>query len=739
MMGSRTRESTTSTLPSYVDNYDDPSGSGGGVTDPSPVTNYSLTTTGMPLVLSRTPLVLSSYPPPPPTVGALLRALCNQVARRCWRSIFLTAGGRWPDRIWVWALSLAAVSWPLWVVLVRRYVEYRLGKLVLYCTRIYKAHNMPKRLLLIRHAESEGNVSSHIYERKTDSDIRLTEHGHGQAFRSGLRLFKLMGNDTFKIYCSPYTRAKQTINGMLSGFEVAKEQHMYSNRFNYAGILDLWELWTKWRRSHGQLNSVYRSYIEYRNEHQDDTTLVFEGISNGIGSISSSTTTPTSNIPGCLAQGSCCRGSASVPSLRRLVHAEEENGNRNELRKSNAGDDYYLTSSNTEEEFDEDETHMLSPGNTPSGWANRPNSPERASVQIDRSGRWWSSQASLTAAERNRYQNFCSRYDIQEELRLREQETGFGKRLRELRNEMPHRAYHGYLYYRFFGGESGADVYDRISAFVEKLHHHFLTEQCANNFVIVSHGVAIKVMLMRLLHCTVDDFQSYDNIHNAEIVVLEKTPESRYRLASGLRRRRPLVTSPNPPPPPRSSSPLPFRPHLSNGLPISSSVSISSERYHSEEGAAHRIGPRRESRVVRAGTRAVASSSAPSSPPDLSLSMLPKQLCKKRLEQKKQKEEILKRVETERDRGKGGERRGEEPEEDRIEEESDEQKETEEEDDNESAIRRFKRALSSPLEQAFDDLQVPINSGYNLRIELGQGLEGVIEPEGFSREGTATT
>ena len=40
--------------------------------------------------------------------------------------------------------------------------------------------NRPKRIILIRHAESEGNVDETVYQRKPDHRIELTEKGKQQ-------------------------------------------------------------------------------------------------------------------------------------------------------------------------------------------------------------------------------------------------------------------------------------------------------------------------------------------------------------------------------------------------------------------------------------------------------------------------------------------------------------------------------------------------------------------------------
>ena len=70
----------------------------------------------------------------------------------------------------------------------------------------------PKRIVLIRHAESEGNVDETMYMRKPDHRIELTEKGKRQAREAGEQLKNLLGpNETLYVYVSPYLRTMQTL------------------------------------------------------------------------------------------------------------------------------------------------------------------------------------------------------------------------------------------------------------------------------------------------------------------------------------------------------------------------------------------------------------------------------------------------------------------------------------------------------------------------------------------------
>eukprot|EP00921_Rhytidocystis_pertsovi_P015724 GHVQ01024962.1.p2 GENE.GHVQ01024962.1~~GHVQ01024962.1.p2 ORF type:complete len:567 (-),score=45.46 GHVQ01024962.1:2367-4067(-) len=457
----------------------------------------------------------------------------------------------WPSiKRLLYAAGIGLITWPLWGIILRRYLEYRLGKLCLYFTRMYKAQNMPKRVILLRHAESEGNVSCHIYETKPDNEISLTLHGHAQAYQSGGELYALIGEESLKIYCSPYTRAKQTINGLLQGYEDAvKGRFVRASTPGSRGQTRSEKRGgSKQRLDHSLLavSSGDRNVIMRRSSSLDETDRSssespirrtkrcnkFESIgrSNGGSEDDSAKSVESSNhtyplLPS-MAPSEMTAHSSATGDMRKTPHETTPNSSDgcSDGNFSLLGSPSHSSSSSLQELRNDRQMYRGSCNSTP----------KRPACRI---GNFF--RGGLDPEERKLYNLFCSTYDIQEELRLREQETGFGKRLQELRKEMPQRSYHGNLYYRFFGGESGADVYDRVSAFVEKLHRHFLTEQCAQNFLIVSHGATIKVMLMRLLRWTVDEFQIYDNIRNAEIVVLEKTLDCRLRLVMSPRRQVP--------------------------------------------------------------------------------------------------------------------------------------------------------------------------------------------------------
>ncbi|MBT2450345.1 histidine phosphatase family protein [Streptomyces sp. ISL-43] len=68
----------------------------------------------------------------------------------------------------------------------------------------------PRRIVLVRHGESEGNADDTVYEREPDHALRLTRNGHEQAAETGVRLRELFGDESISAYVSPYRRTLQT-------------------------------------------------------------------------------------------------------------------------------------------------------------------------------------------------------------------------------------------------------------------------------------------------------------------------------------------------------------------------------------------------------------------------------------------------------------------------------------------------------------------------------------------------
>lgn len=123
-----------------------------------------------------------------------------------------------------------------------------------------------------------------------------------------------------------------------------------------------------------------------------------------------------------------------------------------------------------------------------------------------------------------------------EEPRIREQEWGhlreleLGKQVEQQRDEF------GVFYYRLPDGESAADVFDRVSDFFGTLHRDFEKPHYPQNTVIVTHGMAIRLFLMRWYHWTVEEFELLANPSICELFVMEKQNNGKYTINHPIRR-----------------------------------------------------------------------------------------------------------------------------------------------------------------------------------------------------------
>jgi broad specificity phosphatase PhoE len=104
---------------------------------------------------------------------------------------------------------------------------------------------------------------------------------------------------------------------------------------------------------------------------------------------------------------------------------------------------------------------------------------------------------------------------IFEDPRLRETEHGY----EEVAAQHERRKVHGWFYYRFSGGESPADSYDRASSFLESLMRQ-VDRKGSERALIVTHGLFIRCFVMRFLHLAVEDFDVLANPANCAIVTL---------------------------------------------------------------------------------------------------------------------------------------------------------------------------------------------------------------------------
>lgn len=113
---------------------------------------------------------------------------------------------------------------------------------------------------------------------------------------------------------------------------------------------------------------------------------------------------------------------------------------------------------------------------------------------------------------------------VQEEVQLREQDFGNFQDAEGKQREKAERLRFGRFFYRFPNGESGADVYDRMTLFEDHLVRDINAGRFAGDtsLVLVTHGLAARVFLMRWFHWTVAQFMKVYNPPNAVPLVLER-------------------------------------------------------------------------------------------------------------------------------------------------------------------------------------------------------------------------
>ena len=133
--------------------------------------------------------------------------------------------------------------------------------------------------------------------------------------------------------------------------------------------------------------------------------------------------------------------------------------------------------------------------------------------------------------------------DVRIEPRLREQDWANFQDPADIAEQKRLRNEYGHFYYRFTHGESGSDVYDRVSTFLESLwryieadpagpHGHPMSDQ---NLVIVTHGLTMRLFCMRWFHWSVEYFESLENPVNGGYVALVRQPDLKYQLEEAVR------------------------------------------------------------------------------------------------------------------------------------------------------------------------------------------------------------
>ncbi|XP_047337252.1 phosphoglycerate mutase-like protein AT74H [Impatiens glandulifera] len=126
---------------------------------------------------------------------------------------------------------------------------------------------------------------------------------------------------------------------------------------------------------------------------------------------------------------------------------------------------------------------------------------------------------------------------VREECRIREQDFGNFQVEERMKDIKETRLRFGRFFYRFPEGESASDVYDRVSGFLESLwrdidmNRHHQDRSNDLNLVMISHGLASRVFMMKWFKWTVEQFEFLSNFGNCELRVMQLGVGGEYSLA----------------------------------------------------------------------------------------------------------------------------------------------------------------------------------------------------------------
>ena len=127
---------------------------------------------------------------------------------------------------------------------------------------------------------------------------------------------------------------------------------------------------------------------------------------------------------------------------------------------------------------------------------------------------------------------------VHEDARLRDCDLGNFHDLETLRSSFRERETFGKFFYRFPHGESGADVCDRVTSFLESLHRGSWSMPVGTNVVVLGHGLTTKLMVMRWFRLSVNDFEAMKTPPAGELLYPGKAAFCQRSPIRTRRRRR---------------------------------------------------------------------------------------------------------------------------------------------------------------------------------------------------------
>ena len=121
-----------------------------------------------------------------------------------------------------------------------------------------------------------------------------------------------------------------------------------------------------------------------------------------------------------------------------------------------------------------------------------------------------------------------------QEVRVAEQQFGNFQNPQAVLRAKEQRRDFGRFFYRFPNGESGLDVYSRVTSFLATLSRDFkqlgqrdvAMNDC--NILIVTHGLTLRLFLTRYFVLSVEEFEETINPPNAEPIIMNRHRSDEY-------------------------------------------------------------------------------------------------------------------------------------------------------------------------------------------------------------------
>ena len=125
--------------------------------------------------------------------------------------------------------------------------------------------------------------------------------------------------------------------------------------------------------------------------------------------------------------------------------------------------------------------------------------------------------------------------DVKYDPRLREQDWGNYKDPETAKKIDAERDRYGTFFYRIPDGESGADVYDRLSTFLDTLWRDFEKPEYPSVCIIVTHGLTMRLLLTRWFHWDVEHYENLQNPKNGEVWRMSRGEKDKWHLDTQMK------------------------------------------------------------------------------------------------------------------------------------------------------------------------------------------------------------